>query len=118
MHMAMPMYMASGIWEGRQNPYQLFCPVSEIGTKKPDPATTTKKDCGSCYGAENEHRKCCETCDDVRKAYSEKGWALHDLERIEQCKGESWAKKWEEYEDEGCQIHGTVEVAKVSLKAR
>ena len=33
--------------------------------------------CGSCFGASDEAKgiKCCNTCDDVVKAYKEKGWS-------------------------------------------
>ncbi len=30
--------------------------------------------CQTCYGAESERRKCCNTCDEVRMAYREKNW--------------------------------------------
>lgn len=30
-------------------------------------------ECGSCYGAGDEG-ECCNTCDDVKRAYARKGW--------------------------------------------
>ena len=36
--------------------------------------TTEKPACGSCYGAETEERKCCNTCNEVRDAYRAKTW--------------------------------------------
>ena len=30
--------------------------------------------CLSCYGAEASNIKCCNTCDDVRRAYRQKNW--------------------------------------------
>ena len=30
--------------------------------------------CQTCYGAESERHKCCNTCDEVRQAYREKNW--------------------------------------------
>ena len=30
--------------------------------------------CKSCYGAEASNIKCCNTCDDVRRAYRQKNW--------------------------------------------
>ena len=30
----------------------------------------------SCYGAENDEQKCCNTCEEVREAYRKKGWAI------------------------------------------
>lgn len=32
--------------------------------------------CGSCYGAGEKENECCNTCDDVRAAYSKKRWTL------------------------------------------
>ncbi len=46
-------------------------------------------------------------------AYREKGWGVRDMEKIEQCKGESWAKKLSEHAEEGCRVFGQVQVAKV-----
>ena len=31
--------------------------------------------CGSCYGAENPERRCCNTCSELITAYREKGWS-------------------------------------------
>ena len=43
--------------------------------------------CGSCYGADTPiDSKCCNTCDDVKKAYKEKGWTFQP-ELIQQCEG-------------------------------
>ena len=43
-------------------------------------------ECGSCYGAETEERKCCNTCEDVQTAYREKGWGIQEMDKFEQCK--------------------------------
>ena len=60
--------------------------------------------CASCYGA-GEEGECCNTCDDVKRAYNLKGWVLRDLEQVEQCKDEL-ANVVEK--GEGCNIHGIV----------
>lgn len=60
--------------------------------------------CASCYGA-GEEGECCNTCDDVKRAYNLKGWVLRDLEQVEQCKDEM-ANVVEK--GEGCNIHGIV----------
>ena len=61
--------------------------------------------CGSCYGA-GEEGECCNTCEDVRRAYRRKGWVLRqEHESIEQCKG---GQGEEEGEGEGCNVHGVV----------
>ncbi|RWS13912.1 endoplasmic reticulum-Golgi intermediate compartment protein 3-like isoform X2 [Dinothrombium tinctorium] len=69
--------------------------------------------CESCYGAESEKWRCCNTCEDVRAAYNDKGWALKDLNSIVQCKREGLSKSITEFDKEGCQIFGFVEVSRV-----
>lgn len=60
--------------------------------------------CGSCYGA-GEEGECCSTCEDVRRAYKQRGWVLHVEEsNVVQCKNEGT----EEQEGEGCNVHGVV----------
>jgi hypothetical protein len=59
--------------------------------------------CGSCYGAGDEG-ECCDTCDDVHRAYKRKGWAIMDNSLIVQCKG----KKLASQTGEGCNVHGVV----------
>lgn len=60
--------------------------------------------CGSCFGA-GEEGECCNTCDDVRRAYKRKGWVLPELNTIRQCRKEGIAT---EEEGEGCNVHGKV----------
>ena len=72
--------------------------------------------CESCYGAETIHKKCCNTCADVREAYSAKGWAIRDYNTIIQCSREgikSSRKLTTEFNLEACQIYGYVEVTRV-----
>ncbi|KAJ4831065.1 hypothetical protein Tsubulata_043530 [Turnera subulata] len=40
--------------------------------------------CGSCYGAEMSDDDCCNSCDDVREAYRRKGWAVTNVDLIDQ----------------------------------
>lgn len=40
--------------------------------------------CGDCYGAGDEG-ECCDTCDDVWRAYRRKGWVLNDKNDVSQC---------------------------------
>jgi len=61
-------------------------------------------ECGSCYGA-GDAGECCNTCDDVKRAYTRKQWAPPDYQGIEQCKNQKSAK---EEEGEGCNVHGKV----------
>mmetsp|Transcript_17742 Transcript_17742/g.25041 ORF Transcript_17742/g.25041 Transcript_17742/m.25041 type:complete len:438 (+) Transcript_17742:165-1478(+) len=61
--------------------------------------------CGSCYGAGDEG-ECCNTCDDVKRAYKRKGWHF-DGKKIDvrQCRNEV---KSDDEHGEGCNIHGIV----------
>lgn len=70
--------------------------------------------CESCYGAESEHGKCCNTCEQVREAYRRKGWAFTTGEGILQCEREGWVDKIKAQANEGCQIYGFLEVNKVA----
>jgi hypothetical protein len=65
-----------------------------------------EEECGSCYGAGDEG-ECCQTCDDVKRAYGRKGWHLDKRQSVKQCDNESKMKVKEE-EDEGCNVHGVV----------
>ena len=61
-------------------------------------------DCGDCFGA-GEEGECCNTCDDVERAYKRKGWVLNDLQDIPQCKQKHFTKL---QKNEGCNVHGKV----------
>ena len=70
--------------------------------------------CGSCWGSVPEGvKRCCNTCEDVRRAYMEAGWAFHDGSNIEQCDKERYKERVEETKNEGCNIAGHVKVNKV-----
>ena len=56
----------------------------DVVEKQQDPEHLKPDYCGSCYGAETEPNECCNTCDEVRLAYRNKGWALDSLKQIEQ----------------------------------
>ncbi|RKP22775.1 endoplasmic reticulum vesicle transporter-domain-containing protein [Syncephalis pseudoplumigaleata] len=71
--------------------------------------------CGSCYGGTSPSGgKCCNTCDDVRRAYSALGWAFANPDDFEQCVREHWKENLAKQNKEGCTIHGFIEVNKVS----
>ena len=63
-----------------------------------------EEDCGSCYGA-GDDGECCNTCDDVKRAYQRKGWMFDNKIEIRQCRSE---KTSEEEKGEGCNVHGIV----------
>eukprot|EP00850_Spirogloea_muscicola_P018358 SM000167S02971 [mRNA] locus=s167:276772:280105:+ [translate_table: standard] len=70
--------------------------------------------CGSCYGAEENPDDCCNTCDEVRDAYRNRGWAFTNAENIEQCVREGYLDNIKSQEGEGCNIYGLLEVNKVA----
>ncbi|CAN6295281.1 unnamed protein product [Urochloa humidicola] len=70
--------------------------------------------CGSCYGSEESDDQCCNSCEDVRDAYRKKGWALSNVELIDQCKREGFVQRLKDEQGEGCNIHGFVNVNKVA----
>lgn len=70
--------------------------------------------CGPCYGAvpaNSDH--CCNTCEDIKKAYAQVGWAFHDGSGMEQCENEHYQEKIEQSKNEGCIVAGHVSVNKV-----
>ena len=70
--------------------------------------------CGSCYGADPPPgKKCCNSCEDVRKGYEKKGWVISDHDEIEQCKNENYKQEFENQLHEGCRMDGYLEVNKV-----
>ncbi|KAJ1552032.1 Endoplasmic reticulum-Golgi intermediate compartment protein 3, partial [Nowakowskiella sp. JEL0078] len=70
--------------------------------------------CGSCYGGVAPSNGCCNTCDDVKKAYTDKGWSFSNPENIEQCIAEGFVQKMKDQHDEGCLVYGHIEVNKVA----
>ena len=60
--------------------------------------------CGSCYGAGDEG-ECCNTCDDVKRAYRRKQWHIPDITKLHQCKHLVRATS---EDGEGCNVHGYV----------
>ena len=70
--------------------------------------------CGSCYGGfTSAENGCCNSCEDVRQAYVNKGWSFGNPETIEQCVQEGWAEKVKDQAEEGCNISGRIRVNKV-----
>jgi hypothetical protein len=73
--------------------------------------------CGSCYGAELHPGQCCNTCDEVRDVYRARGWALANLNSMEQCvaSGQTQdAMLAELARGDGCRMYGYLEVNKVA----
>ncbi len=71
--------------------------------------------CLSCYGAETDELKCCNTCDDLRKAYELKGWNIASvLLNATQCLNDRSNPMITAKLNEGCRISGNMKVNKVS----
>ncbi|XP_055458303.1 endoplasmic reticulum-Golgi intermediate compartment protein 3 isoform X1 [Meriones unguiculatus] len=79
-----------------------------------DPDSLDPNRCESCYGAESDDIKCCNSCEDVREAYRRRGWAFKNPDTIEQCRREGFSQKMQEQKNEGCQVYGFLEVNKVA----
>ena len=71
--------------------------------------------CGSCYGAESDQITCCNTCDDLKRAYQIKGWNWAPLIRnATQCVKENSKFITSSLPGEGCRISGSMIVNKVA----
>lgn len=46
--------------------------------------------CGSCYGGLEPESGCCNTCEEVRQAYVNRGWSFADPDAIEQVRHVSY----------------------------
>ncbi|TRY61194.1 hypothetical protein TCAL_01482 [Tigriopus californicus] len=68
--------------------------------------------CGSCYGAETAEQKCCNTCNEVKQAYSRKTWKF-DPRGVDQCKSGATDEEESNALKEGCQMYGYLEVNRV-----
>ncbi|XP_027479148.1 endoplasmic reticulum-Golgi intermediate compartment protein 3 isoform X3 [Callorhinus ursinus] len=88
--------------------------LGKVEVKVFDPDSLDPDRCESCYGAETEDIRCCNTCEDVREAYRRRGWAFKNPDTIEQCRREGFSQKMQEQKNEGCQVYGFLEVNKVA----
>ncbi|KAG0471663.1 hypothetical protein HPP92_016209 [Vanilla planifolia] len=70
--------------------------------------------CGSCYGAEVSDDHCCNSCEEVREAYSKKGWGMSNPDLIDQCKREGFLQRIKDEDGEGCNIYGFLDVNRVA----
>jgi len=44
--------------------------------------------CGSCYGGQPPEGGCCNTCDEVRESYLQRGWSFGNPDAIDQVSGD------------------------------
>ena len=77
-------------------------------------ASGKKSGCGSCYGAERGKQDCCNSCDDVKERYNDRGWSfdLNDV-GIAQCAQERMEQAARLAAHEGCNIYSHLSVARV-----
>lgn len=77
-------------------------------------ATRAAGYCGNCYGGTpSTENGCCNTCDEVREAYSRKGWSFPNPDGVEQCRAEHWTETVQSQAEEGCNVAGLLHVNKV-----
>lgn len=73
--------------------------------------------CGDCYGAPAppgaKKPGCCNSCDEVRDAYSNVNWGFSQAQRVKQCEDEGYSEKLEAQRREGCRVEGIIRVNKV-----
>jgi hypothetical protein len=69
--------------------------------------------CGSCYGAQTTEEQCCNTCEEVREAYVNRGWSFGNPDGIEQCAKENYSEHLKEQTKEGCNVAGRIRINKV-----
>lgn len=70
--------------------------------------------CGSCYGA-GKPGECCNTCADVRRAYSNKGWDSKSVtSQAEQCRRDENNPLILSKEGEGCNVYGYMESNRIA----
>ncbi|KAF9097611.1 hypothetical protein BGX23_008337 [Mortierella sp. AD031] len=67
-----------------------------LGDTGPDPKLVGENYGGGSYGAQKPESGCCNTCEDVRQAYSRSGWPFNHPETIDQCTREGYLEKIKE----------------------
>jgi endoplasmic reticulum-Golgi intermediate compartment protein 3 len=89
---------------------------SKNDTSDAIPTPIPENYCGPCYGAEVRAGQCCNTCDDVRNAYNDRGWNSNEISTTaEQCKREQVLHPSTiSLAGEGCRIAGYIRVNKVA----
>ena len=84
--------------------------LSQQDTKKLQVIKEQIGACGNCYGAAPPGH-CCNTCDQVKEAYSKMGWRFKP-HGIIQCTSEAFLANMKDQfaEDGGCQLYGRLEL--------
>lgn len=75
---------------------------------------TTHLRCGSCFGTHLDEDDCCNSCDEVRKNFRDKGWNDKPKDYVfEQCEEEVY-EETPTLAKEGCEISARLTVRKVA----
>lgn len=83
--------------------------VEIIGELDPPAPEIPADYCGSCYGAELTPTQCCNTCDDLKKAYETKGWNWVDVvKNSTQCEHDKINPFASVRNGEGCRVSGSI----------
>jgi len=75
-------------------------------TKQQEEQQQEEEECGDCYGAGNDG-ECCNSCDDVKRAYLRKQWRFPEVNTIRQCQKNPKSLE-ERQNNEGCNVHGII----------
>lgn len=98
--------------DGRRRSFHSKQPVGLTATSEDHISHADEAECGDCYGAQNDETPCCNTCDDVRRAYRNKGWTFRPA-TVSQCRSESSLTKFSSTDD-GCAVAGDLVLPAVS----
>mmetsp|Transcript_16450 Transcript_16450/g.32695 ORF Transcript_16450/g.32695 Transcript_16450/m.32695 type:complete len:472 (-) Transcript_16450:217-1632(-) len=111
---------AEGSEKVKANKEHLLEKMDEDKRHFQDPTNKLPKDyCGDCYGAKAPPNAtkpdCCNTCDELTKAYEEANWGTSFLQNTaEQCKREGVVPLKRMKHGEGCNFAGFMTVNKVA----
>jgi|Transcript_72870 hypothetical protein len=77
------------------------------------PHVTPHLRCGSCFSSHVDEDDCCNSCDDVKQAYKNRGWSYPTDFIFEQCEEESYNAEPPQ-KGEGCHVTAQLHVRKVA----
>lgn len=89
--------------------------LNHVANPKDFEAVVDPSACESCFGAETDTIKCCNSCDELRDAYRSKGWSDSLIVRnATQCLRDTTNPFASVRIGEGCRVTGTMSVNKVA----
>ncbi len=104
----------SKLGEGTRTEEEIAAMTKAANLKLIPDSPTDASGCGNCYGA-GVKGQCCETCEDVKVAYSIAGWRFKPQD-VAQCAREAYLDNLRsEFSDAGgCQVYGDLQLARGS----